>query len=296
MKSRNLFLGILVILIGVVALLSTLGVITFHWSILWRLWPLILVIIGIGLLPLNDYLKAALLLLAIGTGCVLYHMESKHYAEPVKCTERPVSPEQHFSEPYRELEHASLDIEAGACELELEAPCVELAKADIVSNFVNYSLRTEHGESEASLYLTGRSHTKGFLGRTANEVKFALNPQPVWDLRIDMGAAEAELDCSPYRMGNIVINGGACDIDLKLGDSGCDSRVEISTGAADIDIEVPQGVDCEIQLESALIDKDFEGFEKAEPRIWRTPDFGQGDHCITIQLSCAVSDISVKRY
>lgn len=81
MKSRNLFLGILILFAGVVALLSVLGVFEFHWSTLWTLWPMVLIILGIAILPLNEYLKAAILLVALAIGCLFYHMEDTPYEE-----------------------------------------------------------------------------------------------------------------------------------------------------------------------------------------------------------------------
>ena len=53
MKSRNLFLGILILFIGVVALLASLDVIGFSWIIAWRLWPMLFIIAGIAILPRN---------------------------------------------------------------------------------------------------------------------------------------------------------------------------------------------------------------------------------------------------
>ena len=315
MKNNHLFTGILVIFIGVVALLAALGVFTFHWSIVWKLWPMILIFLGIYMLPLNNYIKALLLLLALGVGCLLYHYENQHYTStPIShiwnrfsqwdydhdddesTDQEDMDPDQHFSEPFRELEKASISVEVGACDLDLTQPCAELAKADIKSNFVKYSFRTEHGENDASLHLSGKGTTKKIGGKNENDVHIALSSQTLWDFNLDMGAADANLDFSPYRMENIHIDGGACDIDMKLGDNGCDTNVEISTGVADIDIKVPMGMDCEIQVESAITDKDFSGFEKIEKGLWRTPNFGQGEHKIVIHLSCAVSDISVKQY
>lgn len=316
MKSRNPILGLLVIFIGVVALLSALGVITFHWCLLWRLWPIAFIFLGVAMLPTNKTIKTALLLGTFALGCVLYFVENKHYEERPCCrfwhnltvwdndddeednadAEDFLEAEQHFSTPYLELEKASLDVEVGACEIQIGKPCAELASVDINSTFVKYSFRTEQGDNDAALYLTGKGHTKNIKGKNDNEVYINLNQQTQWDFNLDMGAADAELDFSPYRMGNVEINGGACDINLKLGDNGCDTHVEINTGVSDIEISVPEGVDCEIQVESAITDKEFVGFDKIERGLWRTPDFGQGNHCITLNLSCAISAVSVKRY
>lgn len=320
MKSRNLFIGILVLFTGVIALLATLNVFEFHWSTLWRLWPMILIICGISMLPLDDRLKSVLLVVALGLGCLLYHFENQKYegnfirrffnnhvttwnrdnddeedAEAYNGSEEFFD-NQHFSEPFHEVTRASIDIDFGAGDLTLGAPCAELVKADINSNFVKYSFRTEHGEDNASVFLTGKGHTKKIGKNNENDLTLALCAQPVWNFTLDMGAADAELDFSPYQMDVITINGGACDLDLKLGDQNCDTKLIINTGASDIDIEVPASMDCQINLDSAITGKDFQGFEKKERGLWQTPGFGQSQHRILIELNCAVSDLTVERY
>ncbi len=86
MKSRNIFLGILFLFAGVVALLAVLGVFEFHWATLWSLWPMLLIILGIAILPLNDYLKAAILLVALALGCLFYHAEENRTQEKESCS------------------------------------------------------------------------------------------------------------------------------------------------------------------------------------------------------------------
>lgn len=316
MKSRNLFIGILVLFAGVVALLSALGVFDFHWSIFWHLWPIMLIIAGIALLPFNDYLKSALLVLALALGCTFYYIENQHYeGNPItRFFDRHFSSwsiddedeegeyddedllDQRFSEPYAEVEKASIDIKFGAGDLDLKRPCAELTTVAARSHFVRYSFRAEQGENEAAFYLHGDSQVRRIGRNNTNEIDVALSDMPEWSFNLDMGAAEADLDFSPYKMENITINGGACDIDLKLGDNGCNTDIDIETGASDIDIRIPKSLDCQINIESAITGKDFKGFEKIDRGLWQTPGYGEGAHRVVIHLSCAVSDISVERY
>ena len=79
MKSRNLFAGVLILFAGVISLLAVLGTFEFHWATLWHLWPMFLIILGISLLPINEYVKTAILLIALAVGCWLYHVEDRHY-------------------------------------------------------------------------------------------------------------------------------------------------------------------------------------------------------------------------
>ena len=185
MKSKNLFIGVLLLFTGVIALLATLHVFEFHWSILWSLWPMILIICGIAMLPLNEYLKSGILLAALALGCLLYYGESQHYQEngirrffnrhipswtwnsdddddedDWDHDNRNDMGDQHFSEPFHEVAKASIDIDFGAGDLKLCAPCAELAKADIESNFVKYSFRTERDAEKTSIFLNGKGHSK----------------------------------------------------------------------------------------------------------------------------------------
>ena len=75
MKNKNLLLGIILFFVGVVALLASLDIFEFRWSIVWHLWPLLLIIIGVMVLPVKDWLKAILLLASLAVGVLLYRYE-----------------------------------------------------------------------------------------------------------------------------------------------------------------------------------------------------------------------------
>ena len=62
MKSRNLLLGLILLFIGVVALLDSMGIVDFKWRIAVHLWPILLIAAGVLFLPLKDWLKALLLI------------------------------------------------------------------------------------------------------------------------------------------------------------------------------------------------------------------------------------------
>ena len=81
MKSRNLFLWIIILFIGVVALMASMGTIEFSWRVAWKLWPMLLVFVGIALLPLKEWMKALLLLIAIAIGVWLYQVEARKEAD-----------------------------------------------------------------------------------------------------------------------------------------------------------------------------------------------------------------------
>ena len=78
MKSRNLFLGIIILFIGVIALLAAFNVFEFSWTLVWRMWPMLLILIGVMMLPVKDWLKAILLVLTLCGSVLLYHYAATH--------------------------------------------------------------------------------------------------------------------------------------------------------------------------------------------------------------------------
>lgn len=76
MKSRNLFLGIIILFVGVISLLVALDVIDFSWTVAWRLWPMLFIFIGVAILPVKEWLKAILLLATLVVGVLLYRYEA----------------------------------------------------------------------------------------------------------------------------------------------------------------------------------------------------------------------------
>ena len=75
MKNKNLFLGVILLFVGIVALLASLDIFEFKWSIVWKLWPMLLIFRGIMVLPVKDWLKAVLLLVSLAISVLLYRYE-----------------------------------------------------------------------------------------------------------------------------------------------------------------------------------------------------------------------------
>ena len=71
-KNTGFGNGIVLIVIGVIALCVTFFEIDLDWDILLDLWPIILIIIGICLLPINKWIRTALALALVALGVMAY--------------------------------------------------------------------------------------------------------------------------------------------------------------------------------------------------------------------------------
>ena len=64
--------GMVLIVIGVLALCVTFFDIDLDWDILLDLWPILLIIIGICIMPINKWIKTALALSLVTLGIMAY--------------------------------------------------------------------------------------------------------------------------------------------------------------------------------------------------------------------------------
>lgn len=71
-KNTGFGNGIVLIVLGVIGLCITFFDIDLDWDILLDLWPIILIIIGICLLPINKWIRAALALALVALGIMAY--------------------------------------------------------------------------------------------------------------------------------------------------------------------------------------------------------------------------------
>ncbi|MDR1459964.1 MAG: DUF5668 domain-containing protein [Bacteroidales bacterium] len=66
--KRSSFWGILLIAIGILLLLKTLHILSFSWNDIIKLWPLLLIWVGIWLIPMRDVFKIILDVIVFAIG------------------------------------------------------------------------------------------------------------------------------------------------------------------------------------------------------------------------------------
>ena len=71
-KNTSFGNGIVLIVLGVIGLCITFFDIDLDWDILLDLWPILLIIIGICIMPINKWIKTALALSRVTLGIMAY--------------------------------------------------------------------------------------------------------------------------------------------------------------------------------------------------------------------------------
>jgi hypothetical protein len=190
---------------------------------------------------------------------------------------------------------ANLNFDAAAGNFRIDQSTEELFEFEREGNLgrYTYSIKELGDKREIIIGLEEGHVIKGDL---KNQVTMKLNPNPLWDLKVDVGAANIDLDLSAFKVGKLDINGGASSINIRLGNLYDDCKLKINSGASSILIRIPEEFACEVNTSTVLSSKDLQGFNKVSGGTYVTPDFSDKTKNIVIEVEAAVSSLTVERY
>ena len=202
MSYRKIFWGVFLVLIGVLFILKNTGVLFFSWHTFWNLWPVILILWGISLIPVKDWIKATLSLVTIIIAFVVVQQYGKnddwnwHFRYNDKDreqTEEPIT--QNLTEDMDTIvKYATLDLNIGVGDFSIHDTTGKLIELDRTGSEGRYSMTSHDTDSMRVIKLS--LDKAEFKGEVKNTVKMKLNTLPVWDLELNVGAAEVN---QPHR-------------------------------------------------------------------------------------------------
>ena len=75
--NDNFSKGIILIVIGVIALLITFFDFEINWHVMVKMWPILLIIIGVCIMPINKWIRTVIALVLLVIGAVAYHQKAE---------------------------------------------------------------------------------------------------------------------------------------------------------------------------------------------------------------------------
>ncbi|NCA75499.1 MAG: hypothetical protein EOM90_04125 [Alphaproteobacteria bacterium] len=311
MKYRHLFWAFILIAIGILFLLNNFGVLEFGFRALLSLWPLILILWGISILPIKDWIKTVALVAVLGLTIIffnrisdrsdwcLFHNYSgyshRHWDDEDEGSAPNYHP-QYLSVPFDSLiKKGEMRLDAAAGNFTLQGITSDFLTFNKTGDIGNYILTSndENGTKKINLSLE-KSEIRHSIND--NKVEIKLSDRPSWNLDLDIGAAEINMDLRDYRIDTVNINAGASSIDLQIGNKNRVTLLTFNAGASSIKIAIPRESGCQVKSESFLISKEFDGFTKKGDGIYQTANFGTSTNKIFLVIKTAVSKIEITRY
>jgi len=260
MKSKSTFWGSLFILAGFLLLLDNLGILRVHiWSLVWPTF-----------------------IIAMGVRTLLAAKDGNEVLE-----------KEEFIVPLGEKKHGELNLSFGAGQVQIHA---RLGEDELLGGSFAGGVETSIHEAAESTIIELKPNSVEFLTAImpwmwgAREWNFGLSPQVDWQLHLEMGASDAQIDLSELKVTDLSIDTGASNTKVILPANAGQTHVDLDGGAASILFEVPEGVAAKIQVDSGLASIEInrarfprvgeyyqsEDYETAANKVDINADFGAG--------------------
>jgi hypothetical protein len=309
MKAKNIIWGLLLVFLGTLFILKNFDVIYFNWHSVFRLWPFIFVFIGISILPVKNTIKIALAVIALAIAALILALYPSSYIEwgPRWWFRSDRDRIERWKDDFREVDQSIIepfDSAINEANLVFDAAAGTFNIYTSTDELFEFNRRGGFGKYHYSIKESGNSRLikidfdGGSIRRVkvTNDVEIKLNPNPAWDLNIDVGAASMDLDLTDFIIRKVNIDGGASSIDLRLGDRSDNMEVDIESGASSITIKIPEEFACEVRTSTVLSSKSLNGFNKVSDGTYITENFSSEDRNILINIDAAISSLTIQRY
>jgi len=337
MNSKGFFWGTFLILLGVFILLKKLGLIFFHidWILWAKLWPVLIILIGIRLLLPKDNKAIGYILILSVVGIFAFSVyegfrynknlqqagnggffapdnDDDNQNKPDSSDWDPVDTSNHFfgkgssiKQNFKvplssEIKKAHLNLQGGAARFNADFTHASIFEAaTLVDESVSYRLeRSNDGDTEnIKLVSENQDHNINLGDKdNTNQVKIRLNPDILWNMDFNIGAGKVDYDFSGYKIETLNFHSGLTAVDLKLGRLNTKTYLNVETGLASFHLMVPQSSGCKIHMDGALSSKQFDGFKKIDDENYKTANYDSADRKIDIHINGGISAITIDQY
>jgi hypothetical protein len=275
--------------LGVLFLLQNLGVLPWGaWGVLWRFWPVVLILIGINILwgrrrPwLVLAVSGVVLLGVIGAAAAIYDS-------------RPPETATTFSQPLRGVARAEVEIAFGAGELavtSLPTTSPNLAAGE-GSPGVEQDFQQRGGTGVLRLSVPGR-RASWPLGENGFRLEAALNPNIPLELTLKTGASNARIDLTDLKVTRLLVEMGASRLNLRLPAGAGATEAVVKAGAAQVTITIPQGVGARITASTGLtsFNVDTSRFPRVG-EVYESPGYATAANRVDLRVESGVASVEV---
>jgi len=254
-----IFWPILLIAVGVLFLLSNMGLLPFSPWQFWKLWPLILVVIGLDIL----------LEISLGRG---------------RAGSESLSIDRDT------LAEAEVSFEFGAGELNVAAGAGpgKLLEGEFTDD-VEYQLRNQR------LKVSSRPDWWGWWGwRHGHRWDARLTGDIPLKLHFQVGACQSNLDLGDLKVTDLLLESGAADTRVRFSREAGLTRARVKSGAASVRLTVPEGVAARITATMAIgtLDVDTGRFPRSGS-AYESPDYATAANKLDLGIEGGVGSVTV---
>jgi len=318
-RPPSLFWPIILIGAGVVLILANLGWLPdLSWGVIWRLWPLLIIALGVDLLigrrSVVGAIISAVLLLGLIGGIVLVAAFSQNipivsdWIQPFELPEWFQQTEfntRHVEYSLAGVERATVYIDwtsvPGYLSALEDSPNLIEGDVDYLGELTfDVSVRGDQANVKLDSRSIGIRLWAPDLGdRTDKRWDVELSPDVPLDLTLDAGSGPCDFDLAGLQVSGLVLDAGSGPVDLVL-PSGSSFDAEIDGGSGPLTIVLPRNVGARVELDSGSgpfsPDSRFELVrgKRSGDGTWETDNYDTAKHTITLELDQGSGPVNIR--
>lgn len=212
---------------------------------------------------------------------------------------RQSSVKQQFKiEQNSQIKAVSLYLDGSAAKFSSDVTHDNLFEADIHLHQGSYKMqRSSTGQNEQIKLISSQTGSGNTLDDAEpNNVLLKLNPDPLWNLNMNINAGNVMYDFTGYKIATLKFNSGLASVSLKLGNLVPLAVIDINAGLAAFSIKIPGATGCKIFLEGTIVSTDLPGFIKKDEHTWVNQAYASAGKKVNISCTGSLSSISIKTY
>ena len=288
--------GILLLFLGVVFLLQTLNVLPWGlWGTLWRFWPVLIIIVGLGILlrRYNVWL-VSLLILAILGACLGIAIWQEGAPPPAGVITK------NYSEPLGSLEHAQIEVNftAGSITIGSLLPgssnLVEV-DSEVRNGHESMKVNFQQQDSEGRLSLSTEQVNRWFWGEGGIGWEVNFTRSIPLAINIESAVSNMELALSELKATELRLDIDAGNCRVKMPSSAGATHAYIEVDAANLEVAIPDDVAAKIKADVNLgaFDVDTSRFPK-KGDYYISPGFEGAENRVELEINCDIGKVQVK--
>jgi len=288
--------GIILLFLGIVFLLQNLGALPWGlWGSLWRFWPVLIIIIGLGILlrRYNVWLLS-LLILAVLCACLGIAIWQYGPSPPAGVVT------ESYSEPLGNIERAEIEVDFTGGSLTVvslpsTSPSFVEASSEVRNGIGGIRADFHRQNSEGRLFLTTERVDKKLWGEVGIRWEVRLTRNAALMLNIKSAASNIALDFGELVIAQLRLDMDAGNCTVRMPTSAGTTHAYIDADAANIEVTIPEGVAARIRADIDLSNLDID--ESRFPKrgdYYVSQNFEIANNRIDLEINCDVGRVEVK--
>ncbi len=294
--KNNVLTGVLLIFLGTFWFLSKIGIITWSiWSVLYNLWPLILVAIGTNIIFKDKYwvriiVWIVFIALVIGFGFYQQYNDNIFFNNNEHIIYKG---EENFKvENQSKTEEGQLKLMLGGANFKLDSTKDNIINAFIPNPRVRKEADFNDDKSKINIEI---KQLDDFNNNEPYDYKFSLHEDIVWDIDVDMGAFNGVFDFSNLKVNELDLDMGASNVDLIFGERHSFTKVNIDGGVSNIDLTLPESLGVRIKSDGLLKDTNIDELGWIlKNGYYMSPNYDISEKKIDIDIDMGIGKFKVK--